>query len=81
MRIADLPGPSNVAEPWLTSLEPWQRDGILRLREALGVDADALVRAGVTLVLSLVAVQVPPQTDASPRRERTGAKGLKAATR
>lgn len=38
----------------MTSLEPWQREGLLRLRESLGVDADALLRAGVTLMLAIV---------------------------
>jgi hypothetical protein len=59
MRIADLPAPSPIAETWVTSLEPWQREGLLRLREQLGVDADALLRAGVTLVLAIIAATAP----------------------
>lgn len=55
VRIVDVPHPSRGTETWVTSLEPWQREGLLRLREVLGVDADALLRAGVTVVLSIVA--------------------------
>jgi hypothetical protein len=62
MRIADLPAPSLIAETWVTSLEPWQREGLLRVREQLGVDADALLRAGVTVVLAIVAAAAPECT-------------------
>jgi hypothetical protein len=63
MRIAHLPAPSSIAETWVTSLEPWQREGLLRLRGQLGVDADALLRAGVTIVLALVAANTPDLRD------------------
>ena len=59
VRVSELPGPSETAEAWVTSLEPWQRDGLLRLRDSLGVDGDALLRAGVTIVLALVAAATP----------------------
>ena len=59
MRIADLPNPAPDAVTWVTSIEPWQREGLLRVREQLGIDADALLRAGVTLALSLVGALVP----------------------
>jgi hypothetical protein len=60
VRVSQLPAPSQVAvETWVTSLEPWQREAILRLRDRLGVDGDALLRAGVTIVLALVATATP----------------------
>jgi hypothetical protein len=59
MRIADLPNPAPGTETWITSIEPWQREGLLRIREQLGIDADALLRAGVTLALSIVGALVP----------------------
>ncbi len=52
--------PSPFAKPWLTSLEPWQREALLNLRESLGVDSDAVLRAGVTLVLLLAAAGAAP---------------------
>lgn len=63
MKFTDLPHPSRVAEQWVTSLEPWQREGLLRLRESLGVDGDALLRAGVTLVLAIVAASTPDRPE------------------
>jgi hypothetical protein len=62
MRIADLPNPAPDTVTWITSIEPWQREGLLRVRELLGIDADALLRAGVTLVLSIVGTLVPETT-------------------
>lgn len=52
--------PSPHARPWLTSLEPWQRDALLALRETLNVDSDAVLRAGVTLVILLTAAGLHP---------------------
>jgi hypothetical protein len=63
VQLTDLPGPSEKAEVWVTSLEPWQRDGLLRLRDRLGVDSDALLRAGITIVLALVATATPDLPD------------------
>ncbi len=67
MRIADLPNPETSTETWITSIEPWQREGLLRVRELLGVDADAILRAGITLVLAIVGstnpdAEAPPAT-------------------
>jgi len=62
MRIADLPNPAPDTVTWITSIEPWQREGLLRVRELLGIDADALLRAGVTFALSIVGAIVPETT-------------------
>ena len=55
MKVATLPNPSRQASEWLTSLEPWQIEAVQTVREAYGVDGDALIRAGLTLLLSVVA--------------------------
>jgi hypothetical protein len=55
MKVADLPAPSRTAKPRLLGLEPWQIEAVERVRETFGIDGDALVRAGLTLVLGLVA--------------------------
>jgi hypothetical protein len=62
MRIVDLPNPAPGNDTWVTNLEPWQREGLLRLREVLGVDADALLRAGVTVVLSIICASTDAAT-------------------
>jgi hypothetical protein len=72
MRIADLPNPAPKAETWITSIEPWQREGLLRVRELLGIDADALLRAGLTLALGLVGA-VTPDDAATPPVSAEGA--------
>lgn len=65
MHVADLPNPEPSSETWTTSIEPWQREGLLRVRELLGIDADALLRAGITIVLSVVGA-ITPDTVAPP---------------
>jgi hypothetical protein len=76
MRIADLPNPAPGTIIWVTSVEPWQREGLLRIREELGVDADALLRAGVTLALSIVGAITPDAT--TPPAGTEGASNLKS---
>lgn len=68
MRIATLPAvePNPHARPILTALEPWQREGLERLREELGVDEDAVIRAGLTLVLLQFARPRPDIEGAAP---------------
>ncbi len=68
MRIATLPAvePNPHAQPTLTALEPWQREGLERLREELGVDEDAVIRAGLTLVLLQFACSRPDIEGAAP---------------
>jgi hypothetical protein len=73
MRIADLPNPAPEGQTWITSIEPWQREGLLRVRELLGIDADALLRAGVTLALSIVGAVTPDA--ATPPASAEGASG------
>jgi hypothetical protein len=55
VKLANLPDPSHQAQPYLTGLEPWQQQAVACLRERLGVDGDAIVRAGLTFFLALVA--------------------------
>ena len=55
MKMASLPNPDRRAQTWTTSLEPWQIEALERLSESLGVDVDALVRSGVTIVLATIA--------------------------
>ena len=55
MRMASLPNPDRRAQPGTTSLEPWQIEALERLRTLLGVDVDALVRSGVTIILAVIA--------------------------
>jgi hypothetical protein len=74
MRITDLPNPEPTTETWITSIEPWQREGLLRVRELLGVDADALLRAGITLVLSIVGASNPDAD--TPPVDSEGVSGL-----
>lgn len=54
MPRSSIHDPETRARPWLTSLEPWQINHVNGLRE-LGLDGDAIVRAGVTLALATIA--------------------------
>jgi hypothetical protein len=54
MKSAKLTNPSRNTMQYTTSIEPWQRDAIRVLRADLGVDGDALIRAGLTLALCIV---------------------------
>jgi hypothetical protein len=56
MRLTNAPNPSPLARQYLTSIEPWQRDALARVSRHLGVDEDAILRAGLTVVLALIAV-------------------------
>lgn len=72
MRIATFPPAVPAAQhtQLVVGVEPWQHEGLLRIHEELGVNEDAVVRAGLTLVLSLIGGHVtdvegaPPPTDA-----------------
>lgn len=56
MRLTELPNPSKQATARLyTSLEPWQRDALFKVRDEYGLSDDALVRVGLTLVLGIIA--------------------------
>jgi hypothetical protein len=66
MKVSDLPNPAPGTETWITSVEPWQREALLRIRDVIGIDSDALLRAGLTVVLALVGSEVP---DAAPPPE------------
>jgi hypothetical protein len=55
MRPTTLANPARSVRPTLTSLEPWQRDALETLRRELGLDGDAVIRSGLTLMLGLLA--------------------------
>ena len=55
MRLTQVPNPSLRARQYLTSIEPWQRDALAELTRRLGVDEDAILRAGLTFILVLIA--------------------------
>lgn len=73
MRIATFPPAVPAAQhtQLVVGVEPWQHEGLLRIHEELGVNEDAVVRAGLTLVLSLIGGHVtdiegaPPPDDAA----------------
>ena len=57
-----LPNPDQRARSCLTSLEPWQLDSVEELRER-GIDGDAVIRAGVTLMLASIATATDVKTE------------------
>jgi hypothetical protein len=60
MRLTDQPGPHRNAKAVIMSLEPWQVRALDRLREQYGLDADSLLRSGLTIVLGAVAAAETP---------------------
>jgi hypothetical protein len=59
MKPTKLMNPSRNTMQLMTSIEPWQRDAMQVLRDDLGIDGDALIRAGLTLVLCIVGASTP----------------------
>jgi hypothetical protein len=53
--LVPLTNPSQFARPLLTSVEPCQRRALDAVCRRLGLDDDAVIRAGLTLVLAMIA--------------------------